>query len=570
VLELSDQTHSERPTQPALKCDATVDVKAAVQRIEDAADLCYKPLALLRLPANVAIWSLLTCLIVELTEKNQNGPTNHEFTNSISNASRAIATAIDWVLQYGRSPSRVVNPQWTPSTRAAALAALREAHQYETFRSCLPMWHKHLFAVTVVNPTLAVFQMHGDGPRQRQVAAYLKGHRPPTTTGAPWFGLPQTPESLALYDGVLNHATNRKNGSLSYDPPLRLWAYLLPQYLERVNKIVRRSSELQLGGYILGDYCQFYAALSTIAAAHEFLCFRWGQRQQIYPADSAVMVRLRQDWIRVLASLSGLSKEKTTTIVDDLTLDVSPTAHLVVQPFVPLGERSPWLAMAPPLPLSSRMDESILTVLNKSRRSEFDQTTLSKEAELRAHVRAQCPQFSPQGPRSMPKPLPDIDLILTDEVSSTVAFCEAKWLRSVSRASERINRDEDFAKGFQQAADIQAFLVANPRHLMSLRTLPRSLDQYKNTHYIVLARDHWFWREPENNIAVLEFEAFVRIVGGASDLQLAMEELLRYEWLPLEGQHFEVKNQVATAGGVSINSQTFYGLPQQRISIPRN
>ena len=566
---MPDQTHPERSPQPVRERDASDEIKASIQKIEDAADLCYKPLGLLRLPANVAIWSLLTCLIVEMTEKNQKGPTNHEFTNAISNASRAIGTAIDWVLMYGRRASRVLTPQWTVSTRVAALAAIHEAHNYEAFRSCLSMWHKNLFAVTVESPSLALFQMYGDEPRQRQVAAYLKGHRPPKPTGGPWFGLPQTPKSLALYDEVLNNTKTRKSGFLSYDPPLELWAYVLPQYLERVDKIVRRSSDLILGGYDLGEFRRFYAALSTIAATHEYLCFIWGQKHRKYPSNSAVIVRLRHDWIKVLAPLSGLSTEKIGEIVDDLTLEVGPSAHLIVQPFVPLGKGSPWLALAPPLPLASRMDESILTVLSKSKRSVFDQTTLSKEPEMLDHVKALCAQFAPQGPRSMPRPTPDIDLILTDEVSSTVVICEAKWLRSVWKVSERINRDRDFAKGLQQAADIRTYLTTNPRHLMHVKVSPRPLDQYKHVHYIVLARDHWFWMPPDDNLAVLEFEPFTTIIGAASNLQVAMEELLKYEWLPQEGQHFEIMSQLATAGGVSIKSQTFYGLPRQRISIPR-
>jgi hypothetical protein len=568
---MPDSIHSGRPAQPVLKSDPGVDdVIAAAQKIEDAADQCFRPLALLRLPANVAIWSLLTSLIVELTEPQLSGPTNHEFTNSISNASRAIGTAINWVSNHGRPPSRLVNPRWTPATRQAALKAFLEAHHYGPFRNCLPLWHKHRYAVTVVNPGLAIFQLHGEGPRDRQVSAYLKGHRPGSGTNATWGAIKQTPETSALYENVLNHATKRKNASFSYGDPLELWNGLLPQCQDRVSEIVRRSPTLELGGYTLSDFCQLYAALLAIAAAHEFLCFAWGRRQGEYPANSAVMVRLRRDWVKALVLLSGLSEEKTSTILSDLTLDIETSSDLVVQPFVPLGIDSPWLAVAPPFPLASRMDENILTALPKSRNKEFSKTTLSKEAELRAHVTALCPQFAPQGPRSLPKPLPDIDLILNDEGSSTVVFCEAKWLRKVTRALDHINRDNDFAKGFNQLADIQTFLAANPNHLKNLRTLPKSLDQYKNVHYIVLARDHWFWKESNNGIAVLEFEAFVRIIRKATDLKLAMEELLKYEWLPVEGRDFEVLSEVATAGGVSIKCEMFYGLPRRRISLPRH
>jgi hypothetical protein len=568
---MSNLPNSGPPRRYVLKSDAGVeDVTAAVRIIEDAADKCYKPLALLRMPANIAIWSLLTCLITEITEKHLNGPTNHELTNSISNASRAIATAINWASRYGRSPSHLVSAKWTPGTRRAALEALSQAHQYQSFRNCLPMWHRSRFSVAVENPSLAVFQMHEDGTRPRQVSAYQKGHRPPTGKKAAWFGIPQTPESTALYDDVLNHANSPKKGSLSYGNPLKLWNSLLPSYLDRVNLITRRSPSLELGGYTLSDFSGCYAAIASISAAHEFLCFKWGQRSQQYPADSAVQIRFKHDWIKIIASLSGVPKEKTSAIVDDLVFDIESSDDLVAQPFVPLGIGSPRLAVAPPFPLSSRMDENLLRTLTKSRTSVSSQANLSKESELRAHLQTQCPQFTPRGPRSMPKPLPDIDLILSDESSSTAVFCEAKWLRMATTAGARLSRDEELSKGFDQLAAIQTYLTANPQHLKTLKALPRSFNEYKNVHFIVLARDHWFWREPKNRIAVLEFEAFVQIIRDASDLGVAMEELLRYDWLPVEGRDFEVTGELATAGGVSIKSPTFWGLPRQRISIPRN
>jgi hypothetical protein len=41
--------------------------------------------------------------------------------------------------------------------------------------------------------------------------------------------------------------------------------------------------------------------------------------------------------------------------------------------------------------------------------------------------------------------------------------------------------------------------------------------------------------------SVLEFDAFVRIVSGATDLHVALEEILRYEWLPVQGVDFTVQ-----------------------------
>jgi hypothetical protein len=37
-----------------------------------------------------------------------------------------------------------------------------------------------------------------------------------------------------------------------------------------------------------------------------------------------------------------------------------------------------------------------------------------------------------------------------------------------------------------------------------------------------------------------------------------MSDLLRYEWLPVEGRDFRVQYDTATVNGVSIQSEVFY------------
>lgn len=557
-------------SHPVLKSNASPELIQAVQEIELASDQCYADLALLNLPGNLAIWSLLTYLIREHTEVelNGHGPGSHDFTGLIINASRAISTAINWVSKHGRPPSRLVRLASTGATQESSRAAFAVAHNYNAFQSCLPMWHRDRYAAQVLTPAHAVFTVPG-GSRQRQVSAYQKGYRPLSGDHAiiPAEPVAQSPLRVALFEEVLDAATSRKPRSFTYREPRKLWENLLPDYVLRVGEATRRSPALELGGYTLSEFNQFFAALTTMAAAHEFLCFAWGRRRGSYPQDSAVMVRLRQDWVKSLGGLSGLSNSKTTAILDDLTYGFGNSVDMILQPFIPLGNSSPWLAVAPPFPLKSRPDENILRIVSQSRNSAFSETSNSKEGELRAQVKSRCAQFLPEGPRLLPKPLPDIDLLLIDEPTSTIVFCEAKWIRKTLRVAEHIDRDRDVSKGFEQLEKIQTFLHAHPCHLESLGTIPKPLDQYRNVHYIVLARDHWLWQDPSNNIAIIEFEPFIRVISAASDLHTAIEELLRYEWLPVEGRDFEVQSESARVAGVTIQSEVFYSLPRRHMRL---
>ena len=60
-----------------LRKDATPEIVAPVQSIEDRADECYKPLTILQLPANDAIWALLSGgsqIEQEVTDWSQDSP----------------------------------------------------------------------------------------------------------------------------------------------------------------------------------------------------------------------------------------------------------------------------------------------------------------------------------------------------------------------------------------------------------------------------------------------------------------------------------------------------------------
>jgi hypothetical protein len=78
------------------------------------------------------------------------------------------------------------------------------------------------------------------------------------------------------------------------------------------------------------------------------------------------------------------------------------------------------------------------------------------------------------------------------------------------------------------------------------------LSEYAHAHYLLVARDHWLWIEPEDGIAIAEFEAFAAALCQHENLHSAVTNRLRYDWLPVEGRDFTVKYDRSTANGVSI------------------
>lgn len=543
-----------------VKKNAPPELVDAIRGIEERADGCFEPLALLKLHSNTAIWSILGGGIKVIEREIAAWGDDHpHFSAALLNLSRLLPVAIKWAAEQGMPPSRLVTRRWTAGIEATADEAISVAHNYCAFLICLPMWHKHRYAAELISPTVVRFTASGT-ERDRQVSAQQKGFGPKEGNYKRQRGKKpdQTPRMQELFTRVFHEC--KKTGSLrfAYDDPWDLWLELLSEYQGRVNAIVRRSDSLSLGDYTLGEFKQVYAALLAICAAHEFLCFAWERNYKSYPHDSGVLIRSQSGWADVLARLSGISREKCRSTVRDLTFNLSRSLDLHIHPFVPLDQSTMNLALAPQFPLHSRPDENILRVCSTSRPDVFDMTSLEKEPEMLATLCRTCTRYSPRGPIPLPKPLPDIDLIVADEGCSTVVIAELKWIRKTTRPVETMDRDADVLKGIGQLQRIQRFLTENPDHLKSQGKLPKPLGEYRHVHYLLVARDHWLWLEPADSIAIIDFEAFSAAIERSENLLSAVNDLLKYEWLPVDGRDFRVQYDRATPNGVSIECEVFY------------
>ena len=558
-----------------LKKSAPDEVVKMLGRIEARADECWRSLLILEAPANLAVWALLTGAIQWLERERVAGPSSASTrpTVMLENLGRLLVIAIKWSIDHAQPSEARLRTDLTRELEPAIGQALAVAEAYSHFEICFQAFHKNLMAADLLAPDLVRFTAPG-GARDRQVRAYLQGRRPRTGNYTPQQTgeRPQTPRMRQAFDRVLADCLQTGTRSFAYGEPWELWHVLLPEYQSQVKGLARRADSLSLGDYRLDEFNSFHAALVTLCAAHDFLCFRWGQMCRVYPVESAVMVRSVSDWIDLVSRLSGVAREKCQAMMSDLTFSVTQSLDLHVHPFVEVGQEGEMLALAPQFLLQSRHDENILRVCSQRRGRIYDVTSTAKEPEMRASLLDAVSRYGAAGPISLPRPLPDIDLMITDEASATLVIAELKWIRKTLRPAEFPDRDADVLKGLDQLSDIKQFLADEPDYLVVQGKLHRSLREYRHIYYLLVARDHWRWAKPRGGIAIIEFEAFAAVLRSSRSLDEAMNSLLTYEWLPVEGRDFIVYYHRASANGVSIESQLFYPAPvseqHQRVYAP--
>jgi hypothetical protein len=273
-------------------------------------------------PWNIAAWAALAATSGYIERRTEELVDGSPILDAVLiNLGISTTVAIRWAKAHGKRFSRTGNRRWGDRLGTESALAVGVAHQYLTFMTCLPMWHKDRYLAELMSPSVVKFTVAG-GARERQASAYQKSFRP--SEGQFFLARPQkealSPAIQRLFGELLERCIEKGSGFKCDPPPWKLWRAMFPLYQDRAAAAVRRADTLSLGDYTLGDFKQFYAALMTICAVHEFFCFLWSRKHGVYPYESAIMVHSNSTWRQNLALLSGVSPEICDKMIKDLTL----------------------------------------------------------------------------------------------------------------------------------------------------------------------------------------------------------------------------------------------------------
>lgn len=546
---------------PCLKSECTPEMQQAVQGVEDRADECYRLLRLLREPRNLATWALLTTMALELETFQQNfGANSPRHRISLINLERYIC-GFYFIALHGRPESRLINSYtYHGILKVDATFAHNISRQYTNFLNIFPLWHQDHERIELMPNGAVRFHIPRDSTRQRQVIAYQQLYRPAEEIRRKPQMQGQSPEVQRLFNELFQKA--RPAGlqkKFHYRPLPDLIEALRPEYQERLDSNFRHPDAFQLNGYSLAEFKSVYVGLLILCAIHEYICYPWDKPGQPIPESSLVMVKRRSEWVNELANVSGVASATCDSILTDLTLrpEKRSFTSLCITPFVPLDSRNVTLAIAPQFPLTSAVDENALRQFSYTYPALFSAQNTQKEESMRALLRSANPGYSIDFSIPLPDGSTEIDALIVDEATSTVVISELKWLRKPYKPYERIERERDLEKGVKQLELIRAYGRRYPRFLLDQRKLPRSLTEYGQVHHILLVRDYWHWVEPDDGIAVLDFDEFVPRLGESRSLHDLMIAILRYDWLPIEGQHFHVDYTTTSVNGALIESALF-------------
>lgn len=532
---------------------------------ERQADRCIETLRLSRLHPDESAWAVLAAAILQIERaRAEFGQHSDPYRSAKVNLGRYCPMIIRWL---GGTLPEQVDPNsprwWNAVVERLANDDINTASRYDAFQCSYPMWHRDRVHASIGTDSVIRFTVDGTA-RDTQVNAYQQGHRPihGVFQRKPERSLEPTESMLRRYQRILNDAVATDPYGFRYDHSYELARRTYNGYARLFEQELRRSEQISLGAYSLGEYKRFYTAIKALSAIHDYLCFRWMTAGHPYPCSSAVMVKARHEWIHLLSVLSGLSAEVTEIIVSDLTFYSKRLPDLHLFPFVPLDHSHSTLAMAPHFVLNSNLEENILRVCSYLRPEAYNLLSNDKERTMREDIICKLERFNVHHSVDLPDGSTEIDLIVEDEASSAVLIAELKWYRKPVTYRERLKTHAQFLDGVnRQLRMVKYFCRQNPAFLEQRRLVKRNLADYDHVYYMLIARDYWAWIEPADDTSVVDADQLLDSVSRHVSLYSALSDLLLYEWLPIEGRDFHVQYDRAQVEGVTIETEVFYGVP---------
>ena len=537
----------------------------AIKALELQADSCMTHLNSAGLTGDAYVWSILTETI-SIIEHNlkQFGSDNSHFKAAMINLGRHAP----WLIEATRSQMPATSDpnmlrSWDLASARRANEDLAVARNYDSFLTSFPMWYRNqAHAELKANDTIS-FTV-GRGSKDRQVSAFQKGLRrlQGKHKAIPAHQVEPTEAILKRYGRILAGARVTGPYSFSYEHSYELARRTFNKYMQRLTAIMRRSDDVDLGAYNLGTFKRFYAALQSICAIHDYMCFCWMKWQHPFPHASSVMVKSKDAWVKLLSGLARLDRALTGQIVADLVFSKKRLPDLHVFPFVPLDSQESTLAVVPQFIFNSNPDGNILRICSYLRPKAFNLLSNDKEKTMRDEILAKIKRFNTDHSIELPDQSTEIDLLVEDVSSSSLLLAELKWYRKPSTYRERLQADEQLFDGLnRQVATVRNYCRQHPEFLKKLGKIGKDISEYRNVYYMLIGRDHWNWCDPSDQTYVVDAEQFIEAVSRHESLEDGMTELLSYEWLPIEDEDFHVKMDGAMMEGVCIESEIFFGGP---------
>lgn len=318
--------------------------------------------------------------------------------------------------------------------------------------------------------------------------------------------------------------------------------------------------EWQLTNYNIREFRKFFLALEAISYVHFLARLRAVQRGCVKMGYSGgIFVATEDELLRRLVRYSGLSEIVVTHLIADFTygnrniLKPDPA----IQPLIKINERN--YAIMPSLVISSSMERNFTILLNKlpSEKNIYLKLVDEKEGLMREKIKNDivlpCVRYY-NGDIIKGRGLGDIDLAIINDEEKACLFLELKWFIAPSEPRELIEKSEEINRGVTQLVRLSEIITKEPQIIFNKLKIDMS---YRISFAVVSENSIGLQNVQHHDIPVIQVDHFTKKINLTMSILEMIEWLTNRSYLPIEGVHYNVVDQISQIGMWSLR---WYGI----------
>jgi hypothetical protein len=293
--------------------------------------------------------------------------------------------------------------------------------------------------------------------------------------------------------------------------------------------------------YSFEEFRRIYARLCALGAVQQFRRSAIeNQFDRNFENMQAVLITRLSQLVEWIAQPNGLPHGVVRAVLDDLTFGNRGirAPDPMLQPLFEIVDGS--IALTPSILLNSSAERNLATLMNKIPKEQAIYSKLVDEKEEKMRARLQS-ELGGNGLRfesgRMPGNLPDLDLAVIDDLNKECFVCEMKWFIEPAEAREVIDKSKELTKGIGQASRLSKAISEGSNDLHSRL---RINSEYRVTPVVLSETWIGFGNIQDESVPIIKIDHFRSVVNerGMSDIR---SWLLRRDYLPEEGKHYEIK-----------------------------
>jgi hypothetical protein len=355
--------------------------------------------------------------------------------------------------------------------------------------------------------------------------------------------------------------TERGGINYSYQPPVA--SYLMERLQTSWSRLMPENWACDLGA--TPEITRLLGAMQAICAYH-LLAVLLGARRlgtQGVGHESCVLAISRKTLIKRVSALANAGPEQAERFCAALTYGVGTRdPDPALQPIIELS--GGLCLIAPFLFVTSSLERNFLSLVARAYPKQFDAASLSFSLAMTESLRQafEAKGYATRAAAHLPnKDGGEIDLLVADAGSHSLAAFELRWMLRPAEPTEYINRDNEVQRKLHQAdTKFAAVRKHLPWALGALGISAPDPGSWSTSSFLVVDGFLAGPRETHESKVVSRrtTEDAIAETDSLRDLAAKLED---YERLPQLGRHFEIRHHDMEIGGIGVRWYSVNPLP---------